>query len=1323
MVKRRSSLQTYSGWLALALVVTGLSFIGLRATATSFRLPSAPQLVPSAELRNPLTAALDLLNPIPTFSTASTATLTPSLSSPIQQLTVCGASFAEAAGSPINVGTNPRSVAVGDFNLDGKPDLAVANENSNNLTVLLGTGNGGFTQAVGSPVVAGTHPVSVAVGDFNLDGKPDLAVANLASNEVTILLGNGNGGFTQAAGSPIGSLGVPDFVVVGDFNLDGKPDLAVASYIAASVMILLGNGNGIFTPAVGAPINVGNTPVALAIGDFNSDSKPDLAVANVGTSAATNRVTILIGNGSGGFTQAAGSPIVVGNGPRSISVGDFNSDGKKDLAIANSGFANVTILLGNGSGGFTQAAGSPLSVGGLPSSIAVTDYNLDGKPDLAVANGGSDDVTILLGNGSGGFTQPSGSPVSIGDAPVFVVTGDFNLDGKPDFATTNADSNNVTVQLNTCPAQLCASIAFSQPVGSPAYSGARSLYLVAEDFNLDGKPDLAVANEGSNNVAILIGNGSGDFIQSTGSPVSVGTGPRTLAVGDFNHDGKPDIAVGNVASNNVTILLGNGMGGFTQAPGSPIGTGLTLLQVTVGDINLDGKLDLITVNINSYTIVILFGDGTGGFTQSRTLPFYSTNAPRFVSVGDFNLDGKPDLGITTGYSSGNVAIMLGDGMGNFTQAGAPIGIGQYLESMVVEDFNNDGKPDLAIVIPSTHSVAILLGNGIGGLVRIADSSVSPGTYPNSVASGDFNLDGKVDLVVVNSGSNNASILLGNGLGRFTQITGSPVGIGQVPFSIVVMDVNNDGKIDLATANRDSSDVTVLLNTCTLNTSPTVSCSTNITIGTTATQNLASVPFNITATGTPTPTVTCRVSNTVITSPHVFPVGTTTVNCTASNGVAPDASCSFTVTVNRVSGSANDPLACTGPGSKVQATLNISNDGQVNQNVVSNTTFTNLTGIPGSCAVTPNVGTCTVTSGGVSYSATLTPSQAVTITYLTQVSDLAPPGAQVCTNNSVSFNGGAPLNFSACDVVDCPAVGPGGAFPSSAEMSDQKAGSVLVYNIYTSSTDPVRQNTRINLTNAHSRLAAFVHLFFVFEGCSIADSYVCLTANQTASFLASDLDPGVTGYIVALAVDSRGCPIDFNYLIGDEYVKFASGHAANLSAEAFAALPGGLPICDGSSVTAALNFDGVSYNRAPRVLALSNVASRADGNDTMLILNRIGGNLGIGAASLGTLFGILYDDAENALSFQVSNACQLRSSLSNGFPRTAPRFETFIPAGRTGWIKVFSQPPADIGITGAAINFNPNLASSAGAFNQGHNLHALTMSAANTYTIPVFPPSC
>ncbi|MFN0107260.1 MAG: FG-GAP-like repeat-containing protein, partial [Blastocatellia bacterium] len=1157
MTNTRSSLRTYSGWLTLALVVIGLSFIGLRATATSFRLPSASQLTPSTELRNPLTVALDLLKPIQASSPAAFNSPLPSL---MQQPAGCGASFAQAPGSPVNVGLGPESAAIGDFNLDGKPDLAVANAGSNSVTILLGNGSGGFTQPAGSPFSTGNHPSSVAVGDFNLDGKPDLAVSNIGSNNVTILLGNGSGGFIQAAGSPVTVGNSPASVSTGDFNLDGKTDLAVANVSSGNITVLLGNGSGGFTQAAGSPIGAFAAPLYVTVGDFNLDGKPDLASLN----SNSNSVAILLGNGGGGFIQTPGTQISVGNSPRSMVVGDFNLDGKPDLAVVNSGPNNITILLGNGSGGLTQAAGSPVSTGTFPSSVTAGDFNLDGKPDLAVANFGSANVTILQGNGSGGFSNAAASPVSVGDRPVSVVVGDFNHDGKLDFATANNSSNNVTVQLNTCPTQPCTGIAFSQPTGSPISVGAYPGSITMGDFNLDGKLDIATTNYSSHNITVLLGNGVGGFTQAAGSPIHM-IFASVVSTGDFNLDGKPDLAVAS-GEHMMIILLGNGAGNFAQFAGPSVGTLSIPSSIVVGDLNLDGKPDVAVANAAGDAVTILLGNGIGGFTEPTFPPMYVGDGPGSLAIADFNHDGKPDLAVANGLSN-NVTIMLGNGNGSFMHAmGSPISTGHFASYfLTVGDFNLDSKPDLAVANYGSNNVTILLGNGIGGFTQPIGSTISAGELPISLAVGDFNLDSKPDIAVANQLPSSVTILLGNGAGLFTSAN-SLISAGSYPRRLLVNDLNLDNKPDIVIVNEVSSNLTIQLNSCTPNTQPSITCPSNIILGSNANQNSASVSFNITATGIPTPTVTCRVGNTVITSPHVFPVGTTTVNCTASNGVAPDASCSFTVTVNRVSGTANDPLACTGPGSKVQATLNISNDGQVNQNVVSNTTFTNLIGVPGSCAVTPNVGTCTVTSGGLSYSATLAPGQTVAITYLTQVSDLAPPGAQVCTNNSVSFNGGAPLNFSACDVIDCPAVGPGGGFPAAAETSAQKAGSVLVYNIYTSSTDPNRQNTRVNITNSHSRLPAFVHMFFVAESCSIADSYVCLTANQTASFLASDLDPGVTGYIVALAVDARGCPIDFNYLLGDEYVKFVSGHAANLSALAFAALPGGLPLCDGSSVT-------------------------------------------------------------------------------------------------------------------------------------------------------------
>jgi len=301
-----------------------------------------------------------------------------------------------------------------------------------------------------------------------------------------------------------------------------------------------------------------------------------------------------------------------------------------------------------------------------------------------------------------------------------------------------------------------------------------------------------------------------------------------------------------------------------------------------------------------------------------------------------------------------------------------------------------------------------------------------------------------------------------------------------------------------------------------------------------------------------------------------------------------------------------------------------------------------------------------------------------------------------------------------------AADPGAPYPAQSEVSDQKAGSVLVYNFYTSSaTASNTENTRINITNTNANGFIFVHLFFVANSCTVADAYICLTPNQTASFLTSDFDPGFRGYIVAIATNPNGIPVSYNYLIGDEYVKMASGHAGNIGAEAFAAISGE-PIISGDGTQALVAFDGVSYNRVPRVLALSNIPSRVDGNDTLVVLNRIGGDLAITGFSIGSIFGLLYDDAENVLSFTTSGGCQKAFSISNTEPRTVPRFETFIPSGRSGWMKLWAA--SDRGILGAMMNFNANAAAQANAFNGAHNLHKLTLTT-DAYVIPVFPASC
>jgi hypothetical protein len=332
-------------------------------------------------------------------------------------------------------GSQPASVAVGDFNGDGMPDLAVANYASQNISVLLSNGYGTFKPAANYSVGI-THPTSVAVGDFNGDGKPDLAVA-LAGGSVSVLLGDGDGNFNRLVNTPVAAKLTS--VAVGDFNGDGKPDLAVTDDSAGvgTVFVLLGNGDGSFRIAFNS--GVGSNPASVAVGDFNGDGKPDLAVANHGS----GNVSVLLGNGNGTFQAAPNCP--TDSNPVSVAVGDFNGDGKPDLAVADQkvgDLGEVGVLLGNGDGTF-QSAGE-YAVDPIPLSVAVGDFNGDGKPDLAVACSNSNSVSVLLGNGHGAV-QNVGS-YSAGSAPAAVAVGDFNGDGKLDLAVAN--SNGVTVFRN-----------------------------------------------------------------------------------------------------------------------------------------------------------------------------------------------------------------------------------------------------------------------------------------------------------------------------------------------------------------------------------------------------------------------------------------------------------------------------------------------------------------------------------------------------------------------------------------------------------------------------------------------------------------------------------------------------------------------------------------------------------------------------------------------------------------------------------------------------------------------------------------------------------
>ena len=347
---------------------------------------------------------------------------------------------------------------------------------------------------------SGVTHTSVATVDLNSDGKPDLAIANYADASVSVLLGRGDGTFTAEARYSVKS--TPTCVAVADFNGDGAPDLVVANYGSSQVSVLLGNGYGTFQPALNYPsyaTSSGIQPYSVAVGDFNGDGKPDLVVSNYSNTGfpfeAGATVSVLLGNGDGSFQPPV--EYAAGSGPLAVAVADVNADGHPDLLVANNFSDNVSILLGNGDGTFRQALNA--DAGDRPVAVIVDDFNADGIPDLAVANSFAGTISVLLGSGDGTFRERVAYPTDPYTDPFSVTALDVNGDGKRDLAVAmwfccDPEDPHALGTLNVLMGNGDGTFQLSLPFDRPAFiRHARSL--VTADFNLDGKPDLAVVNE------------------------------------------------------------------------------------------------------------------------------------------------------------------------------------------------------------------------------------------------------------------------------------------------------------------------------------------------------------------------------------------------------------------------------------------------------------------------------------------------------------------------------------------------------------------------------------------------------------------------------------------------------------------------------------------------------------------------------------------------------------------------------------------------------------------------------------------------------------
>jgi FG-GAP-like repeat len=561
-------------------------------------------------------------------------------------------------------------VLVADFNQDGWPDVAAIGPSG--VWLYLGEGGGAFQQGVLIPVNGyGTKASpSFVAADFNGDGHQDLAVAT--DTGFTILPGNGNGSFgTQQdvnTGLGTGSL------ETGDFNVDGHPDIIFMTSYGA--FVYLNNGTGGFPNR-----NYVSLPLTLpvAIGDVNGDGIPDLVDAGV---------YIALGKGNGAFKPPIYYPVEA-DGASMVVLADLRNNGRMDI-VADAQVA-VSVLLNQGKGHFEDGLWIPLTGGG--NCGAAADYNGDGKPDLAVNN--AQGVTILLGTGKSATPFTTGATLALSNAGC-MVTGDLNGDGIPDLLVPA--NGTVVVYLGNGDGTFTQKGSTATPTGG---------YLALGDFNHDGKLDFATSGN-----LLALSNGDGTFqapapFVPNVLPPTAKSGFTNLAAADLNGDGWPDVVLGDAQNYYLYVLINDQHGGFTQ---SVISSEPAAGQIAFADLNRDGKLDMVTAGVpdlNSLEAHIYLGDGQGGFTYKGKVSAPLVYGGSLVAA-DVNGDGIVDI---NEQGENTLGIFFGKGDGTFRQP-FYIGAGANPGDLLVENLHGQapsaGLPDF--VLPDRSGGVMVLIN-------------------------------------------------------------------------------------------------------------------------------------------------------------------------------------------------------------------------------------------------------------------------------------------------------------------------------------------------------------------------------------------------------------------------------------------------------------------------------------------------------------------------------------------------------------------------------------------------------------------------------------
>ena len=697
------------------------------------------------------------------------------------------------ATPPTCGGVDPLSLVSGDFNGDGRADLAVANQGDNAVSVLLGNGDGTFQSQVTYPV--GSDPSALAAGDFNGDGRTDLATANTFDNNVSVLLGNGDGTFQNPVTYAVGN--GPSALVAGDVNGDDRTDLATANSGSDNVSVLLSNADGTSSAPGPAVITLQAAPL---VADLTGDGVDDVLVVNAAGDILWRK----------GRPQEPGTfdpPVTInpGHPSRDIVAVDTN----EGPVLASVDATDDAISLYAWRGGSFALIGS-LPTGSLPAQIVTADLTGDGLDDLVVRNAGDGTLSVYLNSGSeSGPTTTLPPPflppltLTIGLGISDLTLADVSGDGRTDIVVTDQLTGEVGVLRNLGPGVFAPVVLYRAGAALSAVTSSSDSATVttleatagvaAGALTPGGPADLVAIDPGSNTFSVLSGLGGGRFA----NPVTVPTASPAIAVAvaDLEGTGIPDTII--LTAGGVTVYRGDGKGGFLPDPFS-IGAGLDPTGMTLADINHDGKLDVLVSNAYG-DLLILLGNGDGTFHSGTSADQNVALAvlPNGSPTPDFIYADQGLDKVVVDYAGGQTSVVADRSSGLL----AP-------DAVALADLNGDGIPDLIVANSGSNNVLVYpgLGNGQFGPELNGGHGFFTGTNPVGITVA--NLNGRPDLVIANKGSNDVSILLNVATadGGFTFVPGPRLQSGAGPVATVVQDVTGDGIPDLLVSDSGSNDV-------------------------------------------------------------------------------------------------------------------------------------------------------------------------------------------------------------------------------------------------------------------------------------------------------------------------------------------------------------------------------------------------------------------------------------------------------------------------------------------------------------------------------------